>query len=118
MTDKSVTKVNVATAPTGQMGQKYLASGVRTAMRLWEEEPSGKPTEASRRDYETIGYVLHGRAELELEGQTLLLEPGDCWVIPRGARHRYLVLERLTTIEATSPPARVHSRDEPSSENE
>ena len=111
-TDTSVKKVNVATAPTGAMGQKYLASGVRLAMRLWEEEPSDKVTTTSQRDYEIVGYALAGRAELKLEGQTLILEPGDCWVVPRGARHSYAVLEPFTAIEATSPPARVHARDE------
>ena len=112
MTDTSIKKVNAATAPTGAMGQKYLASGVRMAMRLWKEEPSGKATYSSEREYETIGYVISGRAELELEGQKLLLEPGDCWVVPQGARHSYLIRETFTAVEATSPPARVHARDE------
>lgn len=112
MTDRSVTKVNAATAPKGRMGQKYLASGIRVAMRLWEEEPTDTPATTSQRDYETVGYALAGRAELTLEGQTLILEPGDCWVVPRGARHSYSILEPFTAIEATSPPARVHARDE------
>lgn len=30
----------------------------------------------TRREYETLGYVLKGRAELLLEGQKLILEPG------------------------------------------
>ena len=51
------------------------------------------------------------RAELRLEGQTLVLEPGDCWVVPRNARHSYTVLEPFTAVEATSPPARIHGRD-------
>jgi quercetin dioxygenase-like cupin family protein len=112
MTDKSVTKVNQSTAPRGEMGQKYLASGIQLAMRLWEEEPSGMATSSSERDYETVGYVISGRAELELEGQKLLLEPGDCWVVPAGARHSYLIYDTFTAVEATSPPARVHARDE------
>jgi quercetin dioxygenase-like cupin family protein len=112
MTDSSVKKVNASTAPIGAMGQKYLASGVRMAMRMWEEEPSGEASDSSERQYETIGYVIDGRAELELEGQKLLLEPGDCWVVPAGARHSYLIRETFSAIEATSPPARVHARDE------
>ena len=32
MTDISVKKVNAATAPTGAMGQKYLASGVHRVL--------------------------------------------------------------------------------------
>lgn len=112
MRDKSVKKVGSATSPTGRMGQKYLASGLNVAMRLWEREPPSEITGAHERDYEIVGYVIEGRASLQIEGQTILLEPGDCWVVPRGARHSYAVLETFTAIEATSPPARVHGRDE------
>ena len=112
MTNTSVKKVNASAAPTGEMGQKYLASGVQVAMRVWEEEPTGEMSKSSKRDYETIGYALSGCAELKLEGQKLLLESGDCWVVPRGARHSYQIRESFTAIEATSPPARVHARDE------
>jgi quercetin dioxygenase-like cupin family protein len=112
MADKSVTKVSAATAPRGAMGQKYLASGIRVAMRLWEDEPRREATETSMRDYEIVGYALRGRADLHIEGQVLTLEPGDCWVIPKGARHSYAIRETFTAVEATSPPARVHARDE------
>ena len=111
MSDTTVTKVSSTHSPTGAMGQKYLASGVRVAMRLWEESPS-ENKETTAREYETVGYVIRGRAELELEGQLLKLAPGDCWVVPHGALHRYRILEPFTAIEATSPPAHAHGRDE------
>lgn len=112
MVDTSVKKVSSRHSPAGAMGQRYLASGKALSMRLWEdEEPIDK--EVSARDYETVGYVIAGRAELELEGQTIRLEPGDSWVVPKGARHRYRILERFTAVEATAPPAQVHARDEP-----
>ena len=111
MADSTVTKVDSTHSPHGAMGQKYLASGVHVAMRLWEEEPDEGKT-ASRREYETVGYVLEGKAELILEGQTVLLEPGDSWVVPRGAEHRYRILETFKAVEATSPPAHAHGRDE------
>lgn len=112
MADTSVKKVSAPYSPTGSMGQKYLASGIRVAMRLWENEPPGEAKPAQVREYETVGYVLQGRAELELEGQRLKLEPGDSWLVPRGAAHSYKILEPFTAIEATSPPAQVHGRDE------
>jgi hypothetical protein len=68
------------------MGQKYLASGVQVSMRLWENTPPGEPKRATARDYETVGYVIAGRAELRIEA--------------------------FTAVEATSPPAQVHGRDE------
>ena len=112
MTDTSVTKVSAAFSPKGQMGQKYLAAGVKLGMRLWEDEPPGAAKPESRREYETVGYVIRGKAELRLEGQMVLLEAGDSWVVPRGAEHSYKVLEPFTAVEATCPPAVVHGRDE------
>jgi quercetin dioxygenase-like cupin family protein len=112
MSDTSVTKVNSQFSPTGQMGQKYLASGVKVSMRLWENEQPGEHKGETQRDYETVGYVINGRAELHLEGQMILLEPGSSWVVPSGAKHAYKILESFTAVEATSPPAAVHGRDE------
>jgi quercetin dioxygenase-like cupin family protein len=112
MSDKSVKKVDSTYSPTGKMGQKYLVSGKEVSMRLWENEPPGDPGPERRRGYESVGYVIKGRAELHLEGQTLLLKPGDSWLIPEGAAHTYRILEPFTAIEATAPPAQVHGRDE------
>lgn len=81
-------------------------------MRLWEDEEPGKAKPMTRRDYETAGFVITGRAELEIEGQRLILEPGDSWIVPKGARHRYHIVESFTAVEATCPPAEVHGRDE------
>jgi quercetin dioxygenase-like cupin family protein len=111
MSDTSVTKVDSRFSPQGDLGQKYLASGVSLSMRLWSDEPPGEPMPAARRDYETIGYVIKGRAELHLEGQVVLLEPGNSWVVPKDASHTYRILEPFTAVEATSPPAEVHGRD-------
>ncbi|MDQ4106730.1 MAG: cupin domain-containing protein [Actinomycetota bacterium] len=113
MTDKSVKKVNSGSSPKGAMGQKYLAAGKSVSMRLWEGEEPGEPKPEEKRDYETVGYVIEGRAELHLEGQKILLEPGDSWLVPKGASHTYEIQETFTAVEATSPPAEVHGRDEP-----
>jgi len=77
MGDTSVKKVKSEYSPKGKMGQKYLASGIHVSMRLWEIEKPGQSKPASVRDYETVGFVISGRAELHLEGQMVLLEPGD-----------------------------------------
>jgi quercetin dioxygenase-like cupin family protein len=111
MGDKSVTKVQSRNSPRGDQGQKYLAAGTQVGMRLWESEQPGEPKPVSSRDYETVGYVLAGRAELHVEGQKVLLEPGDSWAVPRGSSHPDKILEPFTAVEATSPPAFVHGRD-------
>ena len=112
MADTSETKVNSRFSPRGPRGQKYLASGVTISMRLWEEDQPSEPKEPSCREYETVGFVIAGRAELRIEGQTVLLEPGDSWVVPRNSSHAYKILEPFTAVEATHPPAQVHDRDD------
>ena len=81
-------------------------------MRLWDSEQPSDPRPEVSREYETVGYVISGRAELHLEGQMVLLAPGDSWLVPKGASHTYRILESFTAVEATSPPAEVHGRDE------
>lgn len=108
--DTTIKKVDSSQSPHGEMGETHLVSGKNLALRRWNEEP-GDGSETTR-EYETVGYAIRGRAELELEGQKVRLEPGDSWLVPRGARHRYRILESFEAIEATSPPAHVHGRDQ------
>ena len=110
--DTTLTKVDSRHSPHGPDGEKYLASGKHLAMRLWENEQPGPPKPAATRPYETVGYVLAGRAELHLAGQVVVLEAGKSWVVPQGAEHTYKILESFSAVEATSPPAQVHGRDE------
>jgi mannose-6-phosphate isomerase-like protein (cupin superfamily) len=112
MSDTTVTKVDSKHSPHGPDGQKYLAASVHVGMRLWEDLPAEESKPAVRRDYETVGFVIKGRAELVVEGQTVKLEPGDSWVVPKGAEHTYRITEPFTAVEATHPPAYVHGRDE------
>jgi quercetin dioxygenase-like cupin family protein len=104
--------VRAESAPLGAQRQRYLASGKRVSMRLWRDKAPGAAKPAARRDYETVGYILDGHAELRLEGQMIRLEPGDCWLVPANAEHSYRILEPFTAIEATAPPAQVHGRDQ------
>lgn len=112
MSDTTVMKVDSSHSPRGEMGQVYLASGKNVAMRLWRDEAPTQGEPAKARDYETVGYVISGRAELHSEGQVVKLGPGDSWVVPKGASHTYKILEAFTAVEATYPPAHVHGRDE------
>jgi quercetin dioxygenase-like cupin family protein len=111
MADTTIIKVDGNHSPKGKDGQKYLANGKTVSMRLWEKEAPGPAKPPVRRDYETVGYAIAGRAELTIEGQTVLLERANSWVVPKGAEHSYRILEEFTAVEATSPPAEVHGRD-------
>ncbi len=111
MPDTTITKVDSHYSPCGPEGQRYLASSPHVGMRLWEEPP-GEVKPERRREYETVGYVIQGRAELTVEGQIVTLEAGDSWVVPRGSAHSYRILEALVAVEATYPPSHVHGRDQ------
>ena len=101
-----------ANAETGIMGQEYLATGKNVALRRWEESQCDWSVKSCR-EYETVGYVLSGVLELDLDGQTAKLTAGDSWMVPERAWHRYRILEPMVAIEATSPPGRFSDRDEP-----
>ena len=108
MKDTSVTKVTSAFSPHGPGGQRYLASGVHVAMRSWENEEPNKKKPISKHPYETVGFVIKGRAELHIEGQTVILNAGDSWTVPKNASHTCKILESFTAVEATCPPAHAH----------
>lgn len=109
--DTTVKKVSSQHSPRGDDGEVYLASGKELAMRLWKDEAPNDSKPTHSHEYETVGYVISGRAELEVEGQTVKLEPGDSWVVPANAEHTYRILEPFTAVEATHPPAQVHGRE-------
>jgi len=100
----SVSNVNAANTTPSADGAKHLAAGHHVSLRLWESEQPGEPKPLSNKPYETVGYVLEGRAELHLEGKVITLEPGASYLVPQGASHTYKILETFSAIEATSPP--------------
>jgi quercetin dioxygenase-like cupin family protein len=77
--------------------QVRIAAGalvfIGAALRLWEREQPAEAKPQTARDYETVRLVLEGKAELHIEGQLVLLEKGDSWVVPKGSRHTYKVIE-------------------------
>ncbi len=73
-------------------------------MRMWDCEPTSVTKQILKRDYETVGYCIAGRAEVIIEGVSAMLTPGASWVVPKGAEHSYEILETFTAIEANSPP--------------
>ncbi|KAL6076441.1 hypothetical protein QOT17_002980 [Balamuthia mandrillaris] len=119
-------------AGKGDYGEKLLAEGTCMKMRLFDMEPKERKDiregegqqeekeEPHQQPYETLGYVLAGRAKLELylneEGQaeqqqkgnkrsaptTLELRPGMSWVVPAGAPHHYTVLEKFRAVKVRS----------------
>lgn len=101
MAIQKVSSKGTQACPTGEV---LLATGRAMAMRLWQDEEPQQKT-PHRSPYETIGYVVSGRAELTVDGETAMLEPGDSYLVPADAEHVYRVIETFTAVECTSPPA-------------
>lgn len=113
--DSTVKKVDSAESPVGDDGQTYLVSGKRIAMRLWKELQPGTAKEPRAREYETVGFVLAGHAELRIGehgDQVVQLHPGDSWLVPAGAPHTYEIQETFSAVEATAPPSHLHGRED------
>lgn len=101
MAIQKISSKGTEACPTGEV---LLACGAAMAMRLWQnEEPQDKAPHKS--PYETLGYVVAGRAELTIDGETTVLQAGDSWLVPANAEHAYRIVETFTAVECTSPPA-------------
>jgi quercetin dioxygenase-like cupin family protein len=102
---------HVDSACCNDKGAKQLVKGDRIALRFWEAD-KGSSTDDSSRDreyqahHESVGYCLEGKAELTLEGQKLVIEQGQSWLVPPNARHTYKVIAGpFKAVEATADPA-------------
>jgi len=104
-------KCNRLVPPRGKMGQKYLASECRL--------PCGSGSGIARRSralgsgtYETVGYVIEGSAGWRSRVRRSF-RSGRFLDGAKGGLHSYRILKVFTAVEATSPPAFAHGRDEP-----
>lgn len=105
-----IKKINTNEAISGKKGEKFLASGDKLGMRYWNE-PAGEQKPISIRPYETVGYVIEGHAEFEMNGVKTNLGPGDSYLVPANSKHTYKILDHFVAVEATTPPARGSEMD-------
>lgn len=105
MIPTSAHKIDSASAIADASGALRLVVGTTIAMRMWRDEEPGEPKPLTTREYDTVGYVLAGRAKLHCGGETTTLAKGDSYLVPRGIAHTYEILETFSAVEATNPPA-------------
>lgn len=96
---------NKAKLSEGDDVKEILATGEDVGMRIWKNEKPGADKETHSSPYETVGYVLKGRAELHLNDDVIKLKEGDSYLVPKDTAHTYKILETFSAVEATSPPA-------------
>ncbi|QDG54252.1 cupin domain-containing protein [Persicimonas caeni] len=105
--NKTPQKIKSSEAPSsGPKFLRQLASGDQVGMRMWvDEKPGDKESKMHSSPYETVGYVIDGKAKLHCGGETIELAKGDSWFVPADVEHCYEILDSFTAVEATSPPS-------------
>ncbi len=53
--------------------------------------------------HDQLSYVLAGRAEITLDGETRILEPGTCALIPGGTPHGFRALTACRVLDTFTP---------------
>ncbi|WP_034386887.1 cupin domain-containing protein [Deinococcus sp. YIM 77859] len=105
MSEQNGYRVSRDDTTRGENGEHHLIRGEHGSMRLWlREEPNADKPERSQ-PYETLGYVIEGRMDLIVNGETVSLGPGDSYRVPRNTPHTFRIKETLTAVEVTAPPA-------------
>jgi quercetin dioxygenase-like cupin family protein len=85
-------------------GRTGRISGQTLSMRLWDHDTRPGIPRMRSLDRETAGLVIAGRATLEIDGDSLPLRPGDCWLVPAGRPHCYLVEDGFRAVEVSARP--------------
>lgn len=96
-------KVSQSDTTHGTDGEHHLVKGQQSSMRLWHREEPNADKPESTHEYETLGYVIEGRVDLIVNGETISLQPGDSYHVPAGTPHTFRVTETLTAVEVTTP---------------
>ena len=82
----------------------------------WSEPGRGAPTH-SHFDVEEVILVVEGRAEVWIDGETSVLEPGGTALVPPHALHGFRnagteILHTLTALPDAAPPVRYEESGE------
>jgi quercetin dioxygenase-like cupin family protein len=92
-------------AVDGRNGERLMARGRRVALRRWERDPAGERSIPPDERNEHVAYVESGVLIVTIaDDPPAELHPGDSFVVPVGARHRFEVLAPATVIEAVCRP--------------
>lgn len=75
-------KVSQSDTTHGTDGEHHLVKGQQSSMRLWHREEPNADKPESTHEYETLGYVIEGRVDLIVNGETISLQPGDSYHVP------------------------------------
>ena len=74
-----------------------------TMMMLKCTVPAGYHSPAHQHEHESIGYMIKGKVETEVDGKKFIVGPGDMFIHPRRSMHRQRVIEDSIWLEIKSP---------------
>lgn len=88
----------------GQGGRRKTVGDGDKLMILEIEFETGGGVPAHSHPHEQISYIMRGKMEYTVDGQTFVMTGGQSAVIPGGVVHSATALEPSAIIEAFSPP--------------
>jgi quercetin dioxygenase-like cupin family protein len=88
--------------PLDRIGMKTLVHGDRTLMVEFRLE-RGAVLPRHKHPHEQTGYLVSGRIELAIGGETYQVAAGDSWCIPSDVEHSAVARESSVAIEVFSP---------------
>ncbi len=88
-----------------------LGSGKMVNAMHWST-PAHTISPSHEHPEEQIGYVVKGRIEVTIAGETAVLKAGDCYFIAGNMPHHFRLLEDSEVIDIFSPPRPIPEKDD------
>jgi quercetin dioxygenase-like cupin family protein len=94
-----------------QINPVEIFGGVFRRTIVWGERamvvevslPKGSIVTPHAHPHEQCGYLVSGRLEFTVEGESHTVEPGGGWAVPGNAVHSVIALEDSVAIDVFSP---------------
>lgn len=98
-------QVDLNTQPAKEIAPGYLARYVHTGNVTIQycTITAGAPMPAHAHPHEQVSTVVTGRFEMEVDGRTVVLEPGSALVIPPNVKHSGMPLTDCYIIDVFHP---------------
>ena len=88
--------------PIERITMKTLVYGEKTLLTEFNLE-KGAILPRHKHPHEQTGYLVSGRMDLTIGGETHRVEPGDSWSIPGDVEHNAVAHENSVAVEVFSP---------------
>src|SRR5262245_23692896 len=96
----------LAEVPAERINDKITRKVVsgKQGMLVWWSMKAGAHAQAHKHPHEQIAWVIKGRCQVRLGGETRDCGPGDVVVIPGGIEHEFKFSEDAEVVDLFAPP--------------